>query len=252
MVADVRTRRKIRRAFLSQYRPRARTLTTPENQRPNVAHFAKSARKPGRERAESRKPILKTARRTVKTLNKSTNFRMVDTYATPFLFDWPSCTPAWHYPGGSSCLVRKPCHCSRNHARRPFASARLGSRAPQTRWPAADSAPLANRERSTSQERAGRPPRLQPRTPGRAVRRGRVRRRSGGHHQEHARKAQDRPRDRGNRRLVSRSQASSGGRGSGRTPRNRSQAGRAASPVVDARVDAIRAQLSALRRAARG
>src|ERR1035441_9456593 len=33
---------------------------------------------------------------------------MVDTYATPFLFDWPSCTPAWHYPGDHPHLVRKP------------------------------------------------------------------------------------------------------------------------------------------------
>ena len=114
-----------------------------ENQRPNRTHFAESARKPRRKRAENAKTIRKTARRTVKPLNKSPNFRMFDTYATPFLLDWPSCTPAWHYPGGNPHLVRKPRHCSRNHPRRPLASARCGSGAPQTRGPAADSAPLA-------------------------------------------------------------------------------------------------------------
>src|ERR1039458_8476884 len=78
---------------------------------PNRAHFAKPARIPRRKRAESPKTILKTVRRTVKTLNKGPNFRMVDTYATPFLFDWPSGAPAWHYPGGHPRLVRKPRDC---------------------------------------------------------------------------------------------------------------------------------------------
>src|ERR1035441_8797068 len=91
----------------------------PENQRPNRSPFAKPARIPRRNRAESPKTIGKTVRRTVKTLNKGPNFRMVDTYATHFLFDWPSCAPAWHYPGGHPRLVRKPCDCSRNHPRRP-------------------------------------------------------------------------------------------------------------------------------------
>src|ERR1019366_2248316 len=200
----------------------ARAVTTPKTGAPTVAHFAKPARKQRRERAGNPNTIRKTARKTVKPLNKGPNFRMVDTYGTPFLFDWPSCTPAWHYPGDNPRLVRKPRPCSRNHARRPLASARLGSGAPQTRWPAADSAPLAHRERSTSKERDGQPPRS-PRTPGRTVRRGCVRSRSGGHHQEHARKAQDRPRSRGNRRLVPRSPWSAGGRGSGRTPENRGQ-----------------------------
>src|ERR1019366_6805803 len=130
-----------------------------------------------------RRTTLKTARRTVKALNKEPNFRMVDTYATPFLFDWPSCTPARHYPGGNPHLVRQPRHFSANHARRPLASARLGSGSPQTRWHAADSPPIANRERSTAKGRDGRPPRS-PRPPGRTVRRGCVRSRSGGHHQE--------------------------------------------------------------------
>ena len=60
---------------------------TPRRPAPKtVAHFAKPARIPRRERAEYPKTILKTARRTVKPLNKGPNFRMVDTYATPFLF----------------------------------------------------------------------------------------------------------------------------------------------------------------------
>src|ERR1019366_8365787 len=124
-----------------------------ENSPQTVAHFAKPARTPRRERAENPKTIRKTARTTVKPLNKGPNFRMVDTYGTPFLFDWPSCTPAWHYPGGNPHLVRKPRHCSRNHARRPLASARLRSGTPPTRWSAADSAPLAHRERSTGKQR---------------------------------------------------------------------------------------------------
>src|ERR1019366_876790 len=194
---------------------RRRRRTTLKTSPQTVAHFAKPARIPRRERAEDPKTIRKTARRTVKTLNKGPNFRMVDTYATPFLFDWPSGAPAWHYPGGHPRLVRKPHDCSRNHPRRPPASARLGSGAPQTRWHAADSATLAHGERSTGTERDGRPPRSS-RTPGRTVRRGCVGSRSGGHHQEHARKAQDRPRSRGNRRLVPRSPASAGGRESGR------------------------------------
>src|ERR1017187_174254 len=223
----------------------------PENSPQTVAHFAKPARKPRRERAEHPKTIRKTARRTVKPLNKGPNFRMVDTYAPPFLFDWPSCTPAGHYPGDHPHLVRKPRPCSRNHARRPLASARLGSGAPPTRWPAADSAPPTNREQSTGQQRDGRPPRS-PRTPGRTVRRGGVRSRSGGHHQEPAGKAQDRPRARGKRRLVPRSPGSAGGRGSGGAPKDRGQAARAAAPAMGAGVDAIRAQFSALRRAATG
>src|ERR1039458_8910534 len=128
-------------------------LTTPKTGAQSVAHFAKPVRIPRRERAENPKTTRKTARRTVKTLNKGPNFRMFDTYGTPFLFDWPSCTPAWHYPGGSPHLVRKPRHCSRNHARRPLASARLRSGTPPTRWSAADSAPLAHRERSTGKQR---------------------------------------------------------------------------------------------------
>src|ERR1019366_4566773 len=152
---------------------------------PTVVHFAKPARIRWREHAENQKTILKTARRTVKTLNKRPNFRMFDTYANPFLFDWPSCAPAWHYAGGSPCPVRKPSHCSRNHPRRPLASARFGSGAPQTRWSAADSAPFAYRERSPGTQRCGRSTRLS-RITGEAVGRGRVRCRSGGHYQEHA------------------------------------------------------------------
>jgi excisionase family DNA binding protein len=52
--------------------------------------------------------------------------------------------------------------------------------------------------------------------------------------------------------LVSRSPASAGGRGSGGAPKDRGQAGRAAAPAMGATVDAIRAQFSALQRAARG
>src|ERR1039457_4301945 len=133
---------------------RRRRRTTLKTSPQTVAHFAKPARIPRRERAEDPKTIPNTARRTVKPLNKGPNFRMVDTYATPFLFHWPSCTPAWHYPGDHPHLVRKPRPCSRNHARRPLASARLGSGAPPTRWPAADSAPPTNREQSTGQQRA--------------------------------------------------------------------------------------------------
>ncbi len=163
---------------------RPAAATTPKTSAQTVAHFAKPARKPRRERAESQKTIRKTAQRTFKTLNKGPNFRMVDTYGTPFLFDCPSCAPAWHYLGGNPRLVRKQRDCSRNHPRRPLARARLGSGAPQARWPAADSAPLAYPERSTGKEREGRPP-SSPGTPGRTVRRGCVRSRSGGHHQKH-------------------------------------------------------------------
>src|ERR1035437_4340589 len=105
-------------------KPTARTPSHLETSPQTVAHFAKPARTPRRKRAESPKIIRKTARRTVKTLNKGPNFRMVDTYATPFLFDWPSGAPAWHYPGDHPHLVRKPRPCSRNDARRPLASAR--------------------------------------------------------------------------------------------------------------------------------
>jgi len=61
----------------------ARAVTTPKTSAQTVAHFAKPARTPRRERAENPKTIPKTARRTVKTLNKGPNFRMFDTYATP-------------------------------------------------------------------------------------------------------------------------------------------------------------------------
>src|ERR1019366_10275811 len=96
----------------------------PETSPQTVAHFAKPARTPRRKRAESPKTIRKTARRTVKTLNKGSNFRMFDTYGTSFLFDWPSGTRAWHFSGLDPNLVRKPRHCSGNHPRRPLASAR--------------------------------------------------------------------------------------------------------------------------------
>ena len=86
-------------------------LTTPKTGAQSVAHFAKPVRIPRRERAENPKTTRKTARRTVKTLNKGPNFRMFGTFATPFLFDWPSCTPAWHYSGGNPHLVRKQRHC---------------------------------------------------------------------------------------------------------------------------------------------
>ena len=110
----------------------ARAVATPKTSPQTVAHFAKTARKQPRKRPESPKTIPKNVRKTVQTLNKGPNFRMVDTYATPFLFDWPSCASAWHYPGGHPSLVRKPLDCSRNHPRRPPARARLGSGAPQT------------------------------------------------------------------------------------------------------------------------
>ena len=84
-----------------------------------------------------RKTVPKTARRTVNALNKRPYFRMVDTYATPFLFDRPSGPPAWHDPGDHPPLVRNRRHCRRNDPRRPVARARRGSRAPQTRGPAA-------------------------------------------------------------------------------------------------------------------
>jgi hypothetical protein len=61
----------------------ARAVTTPKTSAQTVAHFAKPDRTPRRERAENSKTIPKTARRTVKTLNKGPNFRMFDTYATP-------------------------------------------------------------------------------------------------------------------------------------------------------------------------
>src|ERR1700720_3500887 len=238
--ATRRSRRLPRRSLTETWGRRPARLTTPKTSAPTVAHFAKPARRPRRERAENPKTILKTARRTVKTLNKGPNFGMFDTYASPFLFDWPSCAPAWHYAGGSPLAVRKPRQCSRNHPRRPLASARLRGGAPQTRWPAADSAPLAPRERPPGRQRAGWPLRSS-RIPGRTLRRGCVRSRSGGHHQEHARKAQDRPRDRGNRRLVPRAPASGGGGGSGGAPKDRGQAGRAAAPAMGATVDRIRA-----------
>src|ERR1700674_4561946 len=170
-----------------------------------VRKVQKPYRKPPEEPLKRRIKV----RSSVRTLNKGPNFRMFDTYATPFLFDWPSRAPAWHYAGDSPRPVRKPRHCSRDHSRRPLAVARLGSGTPQTRWPAADSAPLANRDRSTGKERDGRTLRS-PRTPGRTVRGGCGRGRSGGHHQEPARKAQNRPRDRGNRRLVPRAPGSAG------------------------------------------
>ena len=65
----------------------ARAVTTPKTGAPTVAHFAKPARKQRRERAGNPNTIRKTARKTVKPLNKGPNFRMVDTYGTPFLFD---------------------------------------------------------------------------------------------------------------------------------------------------------------------
>src|SRR5580658_1422295 len=130
--------------------------------------FAKPSPKPRRKRAKSAKTVPKTVLKTVKALNKRPNFRMFDVYAAPFLFDGPSCAPAWHDPRGSPYFVRKPRHCSGNHPRWPAASARIRSRTPQTRWPAADSAALANRERSIGQERAGRSRRVS-RIPGRTV-----------------------------------------------------------------------------------
>jgi hypothetical protein len=69
------------------------------------AKFAKPSPKPRRKRAKSAKTIPKTVLKTVKALNKRPNFRMFDTYATPFLFDWPSCAPAWHDTRGSPYLV---------------------------------------------------------------------------------------------------------------------------------------------------
>jgi hypothetical protein len=61
----------------------ARAVTTPKTSAQIAAHFAKPARTPRRERAENPKTIPKTARRTVKMLNKGPNFRMFDTYSTP-------------------------------------------------------------------------------------------------------------------------------------------------------------------------
>ncbi len=63
-------------------------------------------------------------------------------------------------PCGRPHFVRKPRHCSGNHSRRPAASARIRGGTSQTRWPAADSASLANRDRSIGEERDGRSPRV--------------------------------------------------------------------------------------------
>src|ERR1035441_7112914 len=57
-------------------KPTARTPSHLDTSAPTVAHFAKPARKPRRERAENPKTIRNTARRTVKTLNKGPNFRI--------------------------------------------------------------------------------------------------------------------------------------------------------------------------------
>src|ERR1039458_9310836 len=65
----------------------AQTPNHREDQRQTVAHFAKPARTPRQKRAEGPKTIPKTVRKTVQKLNKGPNFRMVDTYGTPFLFE---------------------------------------------------------------------------------------------------------------------------------------------------------------------
>src|ERR1017187_9577055 len=62
-------------------------VTTAKSSAPTVAHFAKPARIPPRDRAASPKTIPKTVRKTVKTSNNRLNFRMVNAYATPYATD---------------------------------------------------------------------------------------------------------------------------------------------------------------------
>ena len=105
---------------------RRQAALPPEKRRTKpAAEFAKPSPKARRKRSGNAKPIPKTALKTVKALNKRPNFRMFDTYGTPFLFDWPGCAPTWHYARGNPHLVRKPRHCSGNHASNAMACRRF-------------------------------------------------------------------------------------------------------------------------------
>jgi hypothetical protein len=88
-------------------------VTTPRTSAA-ITHFAKPARIPRRNRAESPKTIPRTVQEIVRKSNNRPNFRMVGAHATRFLFDRPRGAPAWHYPGGHPRSANVPAKTGRS------------------------------------------------------------------------------------------------------------------------------------------